>query len=211
MQNKKNSKKMLIGVTGGIGSGKTQVCRNLNKFGYKIFYADDVARSLYASNAKLKDKIVRAFGKKILDGKGSISTPEFRKIVFANDENQKKVNRVVHPFVIEEILRQARSSKPSLIFIEAALIFESGFDKYLDYTVEVFAPENKRIEWVARRNNLERQVIKSIIELQMPESEKVKKADFVIKNNTSKQNLKIKVRYLMGILKKLPGSQTNHN
>jgi dephospho-CoA kinase len=192
--------KLLIGVTGGIGSGKSLVCGYFKELGGEIFYADKIARELYSANKKLKAELVKTFENKILDENKNISFTEFRKIVFKSDANQKRVNGIVHPFTIKEILERTRKSKSKLVFIEAALIFESGFDKYLDYTVEVYATVDKRIARVRQRNNLSVSTIKSIIKLQMPEKEKVEKADFVIKNNSAKSELRKKTEFVYSLL-----------
>lgn len=198
-----NPKKLLIGVTGGIGSGKSIVCGYFAELGGEIFYADKIARDLYSADKKLKAELVKTFGKKILDEDKNISFTEFRKIVFKSDANQKRVNSIVHPFTIKEILERTRKSKSKLVFIEAALIFESGFEKYLDYTIEVYATADKRIARVRKRNNLSVSTIKSIIKLQMPEKEKLARADFVIKNNSTKPVLKKQVEFIYSLLSRI--------
>ncbi len=203
MRSKKNSRKLLIGVTGGIGSGKSLVCGHLKELGGEIFWADKIARDLYVSNKRLSSELIKEFGSKILDEDKKISFPKFREVVFSSDKNQKRVNSIVHPFVIKEILSRAGSSKSKLIFIEAALIFESGFDKYLDYTIEVFASKARRAEWVKRRSKLSKVIINAIMKLQMPEKEKLEKADFVLKNNSTKQDLKKKAEFIFNLLTRI--------
>lgn len=193
-------RKLLIGVTGGIGSGKSLVCGFFKELGGEIFYADKIARELYATNANLRNDIIKEFGKQILDENGRISFEKFRKLVFKSDANQKRVNSIVHPFTIKEILQRTKQSKSKLVFIEAALIFESGFEKYLDYTIEVFATVEERIRRVRQRNKLSASTIRSIIKLQMPEKEKLEKADFVIKNNSARRELKKKTQFMYKIL-----------
>jgi dephospho-CoA kinase len=203
MPSKKGKKKLLIGVTGGIGSGKSLACEYFKKLGCKIFYADDIAKEMYRSNIKLKKELVKHFGKRILDTYGNISFPKFRKIVFSSDRIQVRVNKIVHPFVIAEILRRAKDYPGKLVAIEAALIFESGFNKYLDYTILVSSTAKNRIERVRERNKLSVKDIKSIIKLQMPEKEKIKKADFILKNDSTRQSLLNKVKFLFSILNNL--------
>ena len=198
-----SKKKLLIGVTGGIGSGKSLVCGYFKELGGEIFYADKIARDLYSTNANLKKAIIKEFGKQILDKDGNISFPKFRTVVFKNDANQRRVNKIVHPFAIKEILHRTEKSKSRLIFIEAALVFESGFDKYLDYTIEVFASSKIRIKRVRDRNKLSVADIRSIIKLQMDEKEKLRRADFVIKNNDSKRELRKRAEALYSIVKNI--------
>ena len=202
MQNKKG-KKLLIGVTGGIGSGKSLACEYFERLGCEIYYADDIAKELYRSSDKLKKELVKQFGIGILVDKKNISFPEFRKIVFSSDTNQKRVNNIVHPFVISEILKRAEDYPGKLVVIEAALIFESGFNKYLDYTIVVYSSVKNRIARVRKRNDLSVKDIKSIMNLQMPEDEKTAKADFVIKNDSTPQELQKKVNFIFSVLNNL--------
>jgi len=203
MQSKKKLKKLLIGVTGGIGSGKSLVCEYFKKSGGEVFFADKITRDLYVTNKKLLNELVKEFGKNILSEDRKLDILKFREIVYKSDANQKRVNNIVHPFAINEILRRTRNSESSLVFIEAALIFESGFDKYLDYTIEVFANVKTRMERVRKRNKLALRLIRTIIKMQMPEKEKLKMADFVIKNNSSKINLRKEAIFLYGILNRI--------
>jgi dephospho-CoA kinase len=198
MQSKHSKKKLFIGITGGIGSGKSLVCSYFKELGCRIFYADEIARNLYFTSKTLLNALVREFGKNILDGKTKgISIEKFRNIVFASERNQTRVNRIVHPFVIKEIIRLTEKLKARIILVEAALIFESGFDKYLDYTVEVFSPVKLRIQRVRRsRSKLTVKDIRSIIKLQMPEKEKLLKADFILRNSGSKIALRKEVKAL---------------
>jgi dephospho-CoA kinase len=198
MQSKHGRKKLFIGITGGIGSGKSLVCSYFKELGCRIFYADEIARNLYFTSRTLLNALVGEFGKGILDSKTKgISIEKFRNIVFASERNQARVNSIVHPFVIKEIIRLTEKLKARIILVEAALIYESGFDKYLDYTVEVYSPVKLRIQRVRRsRNKLTVKDIRSIIKLQMPEKEKLLKADFILRNSGSKIALRKEVKAL---------------
>src|SRR5687768_8612821 len=121
------NKKIFVGVTGGIGSGKSLVCKYLEELGCKVLYADDLAKKLYETNNKLKNKLVKEFGIGILI-KGKISNPKLREKVFSDGRKTERVNRIVHPFVISEKLRMYKKIKKGIVITEAALIFESGFD-----------------------------------------------------------------------------------
>jgi len=198
MQSKKQ--KLLIGVTGGIGSGKSLACEFLGELGCEIYYADDIAKELYSCSKQLRNELVKQFGERILDDKGKISFPEFRKIVFSSDTNQKRVNKIVHPFVISEILERAKDYPGKLVVVEAALIFESGFDKLIDYTIMISSSVRNRIERVRKRNTLSVSEIRSIMKLQMPEKEKIAKADFVIENDSTPMDLRKKVNFVYSVL-----------
>ncbi|MFI5211944.1 MAG: dephospho-CoA kinase, partial [Ignavibacteria bacterium] len=99
------SKKLVIGITGGVGSGKSVACKYFEKLGYRVIYADVVAKELYKTNKNLRALLVKEFGKGILDSSGRISYINARKIIFSKKSNIKRVNSIVHPFVIDEIDR----------------------------------------------------------------------------------------------------------
>lgn len=200
-----NKKRLLIGVTGGIGSGKSLVCEYFKKLGCTIFYADEIAKQLYLENEDLKLELVRQFGEKIIGYNGEIDFNEFRQIVFKSDANQKRVNKIVHPFVIKEILLRAEKADAKIIIKEAALMFESGSYKFNDYNILVFSSEKIRIERIIKARKLPVKTIKSIMKLQMPEKEKKQLADFVINNDSTKAELKKKVKFLYNVFKKMVG------
>lgn len=200
MQNKHS---LIIGITGGIGSGKSLACEYFEKLGCKIFYADEIAKNLYFSNKKLRAELVKQFGEKILNENGLLNFPEFRKIVFKSDANQKRVNKIVHPFVISEILSQSKKARSKIVIVEAALIYESGFEKYNDYTILIYSNIKNRTNRVQKRSKLSKSVIKLIMKLQMPENEKRQKADIVIENDGTKIDLQRKVKFVYGVLKAL--------
>jgi dephospho-CoA kinase len=195
MRNRTAGKKLFIGITGGIGSGKSLVCGFFEKLGCKIFYADEIARSLYLTCKPLRNALIKEFGMGILDDRSNgIDLDKFRKLVFSSGRNQKRVNSIVHPFVIEELIKRSKKLRTKIILVEAALIFESGFEKYLDYTVEVFSPVIMRIKRVKKRSpKLTLKDIRLIIKLQMPEKEKVDRADFIIQNNKDIKSLRKEV------------------
>ncbi len=205
MRNKHAAKKLLIGVTGGIGSGKSLACEYFKELGCSVFFADDIAREMYSTHAALRKKLVAEFGAGILNQDRSISFDKLRQIVFSSERNQTRVNRIVHPFVISEILRLTGNSPSKIIIVEAALIFESGFDKYLDYTILIHSSVKNRIERVRKRRKLTVSQIRSIIKLQMPEKEKLRKADIIIRNDTTKHELKEQVECCFGYLEFILG------
>jgi dephospho-CoA kinase len=187
--------KLLIGVTGGIGSGKSLVCKYLKELGCEILNADDIAKKLYVTNPSIRRALTGKFGGEILTGK-RISISKLREFTFKNSKNQRAVNKVVHPFVISEVLRRVSNSPYKFVAVEAALIFESGFDKYNDYVILVHANIRKRIE----RSSLNEKYIRKVMKLQMPEREKMRRADFIIENNGTKQALRRKVRNVFRML-----------
>ncbi len=195
--------KIFVGVTGGIGSGKSVVCDYLKKLGCKIIKADEIAKQLYRKNEKLKRALKSEFGKVIYDKDENVSIDKLREVTFINCKIQKRVNEIVHPFVIKSILDSYNKIKRGIVVNEAALIFESGFDKYLDLVVMVSSPKELRIKRVIKRSGLTLKEIEKIISLQLTDKEKIKLSDIIIRNNGTKTQLKQNVNKFSHILRNL--------
>ncbi len=197
------NKKLLIGLTGGIGSGKSLAAEYFKKLGYPVIHADDIAKQLYRTNRNLKSKLVKEFGSDILDEKGNIAGANARRIILSDTKSIKRVNSLVHPFVVKEIERQVRRLKNRIIIKEAAIMFESGYSDTVNYAVLIYANKLLRISRVAGRDKLPKTYVSRLMSLQMPEREKLKLADFVIKNNGSKKELWNSIRSFNEILRVL--------
>lgn len=195
--------KLLIGITGGIGSGKSEVCKRLEKKGYKVYYADPIAKEFYYKDKKLANSIVNEFGEVVLNSDGKIDLIQLKKVVFKSKKNFLKINSIIHPVVIDYVLKEANNSDQRVILIEAALIFESSFDKQLDYVIMVFSNKEQRIKRIMQRDGIKRKDIESIMKFQIDDREKVKKADFVIYNNGSLSGLDSQVNFISNIIKTL--------
>jgi dephospho-CoA kinase len=197
------SKKLLVGLTGGIGSGKSLASRYFRELGYPVISADLIAKRLYKTDKKLKRKLVKEFGRDILDEKGNIGGASARRIILSDKKNIKRVNSLVHPFVIREIRRQVKKLKSKIIIKETAIMFESGYADTVDYVVLIYANKALRLARAAKRDRLPKAHISRLMSLQMSEKEKLKLADFVIKNNGSTSGLKKGIYSLNKLLKKL--------
>ena len=195
--------KLLIGITGGIGSGKSEVCRRLEKNGYAVFYADPIAKELYFQDKKLANSIVKEFGKCVLDSDGKIDLVQLKNVVFKSKNNFHKINNIVHPVVIDYIFKEAKKSSNRIVLIEAALIFESSFDKQLDYIIMVYSNKENRIRRIMQRDGAKRKDIENIMKFQIDDREKVKKADFIIFNNDTLSGLDSQVKFISNVIKTL--------
>ena len=202
MLRRDRGKKLLIGVTGGVGAGKSLACKYFAGLGCEVFYADSIAKQLYITNKSLKSSLVSEFGSNILENK-SVSLARLRVLVFNNSKNQKRVNRIVHPFVFKEFAKFVKESTSKILIHEAALIFESGFNKKLDYIINISANKRLRIQRVRKRSSLPLSVIMKIMSMQLTEKERNEKSDFIIKNNGTPLQLKKQVKLMTGILKSL--------
>ena len=177
--------KLLIGVTGGIGSGKSEVCYHLESKGYTVLFADLIAKELYSKDKKLAATLVKRFGKEILNFKGKINLSKLKEVIFKNKKNYNDINKIVHPVVIEYIEKQIKKCKDRVILIETAILFESGFDTYLDYVVVVYSNKKNRMKRIMMRDGAVRKDVEKVMQYQIDERQKLEKADFIINNNKS--------------------------
>ncbi len=192
--------KILIGITGGIGSGKSEVCRLLSKHGYKVLFADLIAKDLYKKDKNLARKVVKAFGKDILNYKGVISLSKLKEVVFANKNNFGKINEIVHPTVIKHLMESIKGAKQKIIIIESALVFDTAFHKYLDYVIMVYSNKKNRLNRIMLRDGAKKKDIERIMSFQIDEKEKIEKSDFIVVNNKPLEDLEKDVEFLSKVL-----------
>ncbi|HDN59657.1 MAG TPA: dephospho-CoA kinase [Candidatus Marinimicrobia bacterium] len=180
-----------LGVTGGLGSGKTTACGFLKEKGAVVFDADAVAKNIILTNQHVQQTIEETFNVKVVR-EGRLDTKKLASLAFVSEENQSTLNNIVHPEVIKVLEEEIEShrGKTELFVVDAPLIFESGLDARLDYTVLIYAKLKIRLERALRRGNLSREEIMRRIKFQMPEEEKKELADFVIDNNGSLKQLR---------------------
>jgi len=172
-----------VGLTGGIGSGKTLVCDVLEKLGVAVYYADSEARRLMNSDPELVLQISRLFGNKAYEG-GSLNRGFIAHRVFKDKELLTRLNELVHPAVRKDFSRWASEQKPAFYVVEeAAILFESGSDRNMDLTVGVFAEKEIRVLRVMQRDGIAREHVRNRMNSQMNEKEKMEKADIVINND----------------------------
>jgi len=172
-----------IGVTGGIGSGKSVVCRIFNVLGIPVFDADAEAKRLMTVDSALADAIRAEFGKEAYHADGTLNRSYMAAQVFSNDERLRILNALVHPVVIRAGEEWAAKQEAPYTIKEAALLFESGSFKLNHYTVLVSAPAKLRIERVMKRDGITAEQVAARMERQWPEEKKRQQADFVIIND----------------------------
>jgi dephospho-CoA kinase len=180
-------KKMLIGITGGIGSGKSTVAKIFNILGIPIYSADDRAKWLMANDADLKEQIISNFGKESYFEDGSLNRSYLAAQVFNDEEKVSMINSLVHPAVKKDFEKWVLKQNSPYVLKEAALLFESGSYQDLDKIINVSAPLKIRINRVMLRDpQRSENQINDIINKQLPDEEKNLKADFVIKNSDNR-------------------------
>ncbi|MFC3416795.1 dephospho-CoA kinase [Algoriphagus hitonicola] len=172
-----------VGITGGIGSGKSTVARIFEILGIPIYSADDRAKFLMNDNQALKEKIQKNFGAESYTEQGTINREFLAKTVFSDPEKVKLINSIVHPAVGEDFENWANQQNSPYVLKEAALIFETGGEEKLDAVITISSPLKVRVNRILMRDahrTLEQ--INQIIDQQLPDEVKNEKADFVIKN-----------------------------
>ncbi len=176
-------KKLHIGVTGGIGSGKTVVCKIFETLGYPVFYADDEAKKVMTDDASLVKEIKQYFGENAYFDDGSLNRKFLSDIVFHDTDKLNILNGLVHPATIRAYQEWAEKQQSSLIFKEAALLFESNSYKLSDFNILVTAPVSIRIHRVVKRDNVTEAIVKARMDKQMIDEEKEKLTDFIVVND----------------------------
>ena len=171
-----------VGITGGIGSGKSTVCEIFRVLGITVFEADKVARNLMNENSVIRQNLVEWFGNEIYS-ENQLNRKLLAELIFNNNSLLNKVNSLVHPIVREEFVKWKNSQNTVYSVYEAAILFESGFYKLMDYTVLITAPQQIRINRVMARDNLSQDQVLARINNQWTDDEKRKLATTVIIND----------------------------
>ena len=172
-----------VGVTGGIGSGKTTVCKIFEQLDIPVYYADTEAKRLMNHNRELKSQVKSILGNEAYHRNGRLNRKHVASIVFSDKEKLAQLNNLVHPAVRQDALRWSNSQKSKYTIQEAALLVENGSYKQLDYLIVVTAPVEMRIKRVLKRDKSNFDQVKKRIDNQLPEKEKKKVADFIIDNS----------------------------
>ncbi|MBK7007681.1 MAG: dephospho-CoA kinase [Saprospiraceae bacterium] len=172
-----------LGITGGIGSGKSTVCSIFEMLGVPVYYADDRAKQIMTANKEVKKAIIDIFGKQAYFLNGRINRKYIAEIIFQQPEKRKLLNAIVHPAVLEDGRKWNASQKAAVTLKEAALLIQSGSYKEMDYVILVTCPPDVRIPRVMRRNKMSKQEVLNRIQSQMSDDEMRQFADFVIQND----------------------------
>ncbi|MFM7007305.1 MAG: dephospho-CoA kinase [Flavobacteriales bacterium] len=171
-----------IGLTGGIGAGKSTVARVLQKMGYPVFFSDAEAKRLYDTNPLLKKELIVLFGDDVYQS-GLFQNQVLAQKLFQNPSLKQKVSQLIHPLVRQKFEQWALQQKTTLVFNEAAILFETGAYLNFDATILVLAPVELRKQRVAERDGMSIAQIEQRIANQWSDAEKIKLASFVIEND----------------------------
>jgi dephospho-CoA kinase len=191
----------IIGLTGGIGSGKTTVAKMFSEFGIPVYIADEEAKKLMDSDEIIK-KIEKVFGKEILSN-GKIDRTKLASIVFNNSEKLKSLNNIIHP-AVQKHFKDWLKNQESIPFVikEAAILFETGGNKQCDKVITVIAPQLLRVERVILRDKSDKESVFQRISNQWSDEKKVLLSDFVIEN-FDLEKTRAQVEYILKLLHKI--------
>lgn len=190
-----------VGLTGGIGSGKSTASKFFEKLGAFILDADKEAKNLLEKNEIVQHEVISEFGTDIINTTGKVDKNKLARVAFQDVDHQRRLNSVVHPYIYDLIDKTfdkvLSDGKYDVFIIDAAMIYESGYDIHLDYIIVITAQLKNRMERALARKTLTREEILKRIEFQWPEEEKVGVADFVIHNDGSEKELNDNIKSLI--------------
>ena len=183
-----------IGLTGGLGCGKSTAGIVLAELGAYIFDADNEAKTMISKNLTVQSELIAEFGTDIMGPGNVIDLKKLGRIALQDEDHQLRLNLVVHPYIYDLIDEQfdkiSAKNKHTMFIVDGALIYESGYDQHLDYVIVVTALMKNRMERAMGRRTLTREQILQRIELQWTEEEKTRLADFVIHNDSTENSLR---------------------
>ena len=198
---------LIVGLTGGVATGKTAVSEVLEEEGAYIIDADQIARELVEPHGPAWNELVRAFGKKILGGDESIDRKKLADMIFVDPNQRKRLNQILHPLITEEINRRTREigqkNPEAIVVIDAPLLIEVGYHRRVDKVMVVVSIRAEQIERLKVRDGINSEEVLRILSSQMPVEEKVTYADFVIRNEGSLAEVRERAKEVFGELKKI--------
>ena len=173
-----------VGLTGGIGSGKTLVSKIFEQLRVPVFYADTESKRLLDEDENIIFSLKKRFGEKIYSETG-IKKAKLASLIFNNNEALNFVQSISHPKVRENFLSWSQQQNSSYVIMEAAILFETGGYKYMDYNILVYAPEDLRLKRVTERDGSTEEQIRERLKNQQPDEDKMDKVDWIIYNDGS--------------------------
>lgn len=186
----------ILGLTGGIGSGKSAISAMFEELGIQVVDADIVAREVVEPGSVGLTKITAHFGDEILTTDGSLDRAKLRAIIFADESQKQWLNNLLHPLIRESMLAQLQQATSQYVILVAPLLFENGLDKFCDHTLLIDVPVEVQITRTTARDNISVELAKQIIASQMPRADKQQKATDTLDNNRLLSEVKIDVQKL---------------
>lgn len=187
--NKSGLSTLKVGLTGGIGSGKTTVAHIFRQMGFPVYIADREAARLMHSNGRIRRQLIELFGTEIYTPTGELDRKGFANLIFNNPEALAAVNAVVHPEVMNDFMNWCEQQTAPFAIFESAILFEAGLDRVFDYIICVTAPMNTRIKRVMVRDKVSEEKVRERMKNQEADEIKCKKSDFIISTEEGKMVL----------------------
>jgi len=192
-----------VGLTGGIGSGKTTVSNFLLDYGIPVYNSDSQGKTLMNTNLELKNNIVSIFGESVYDN-GILNTNLLSSIVFSDSKKIDQLNNLVHPKVAEDFKQWiGKNNNQPILVKEAAILIESGAYLTMDKIILIVSQKSTRINRVSKRDNSDLESIEKRINLQLIDDDKIKYADYIIENNSSLEHLKLEIIKVINKIKEV--------
>ena len=183
-----------VGLTGGVGSGKSELSRFFSKWGAYIFDADKEAKIIIDTKEFVQKEIIAEFDTNILNAENKIDRKKLARIAFQDESHQLRLNSIMHPYVFQEIDKQfdnvSSANKHKIFVVDAALIYESGADTHMDFVIVITSLLRFRAERAMGRGNMTREDFMKRVGLQWTDEDKAHMADYIISNNNSLEDLK---------------------
>ncbi len=174
---------IVIGLTGGIATGKSAVLSEFRRLGAKVIDCDKLAREAVKKGAPALNKIKKSFGSEILSADGTLNREMMGKLVFGSPDNKEKIEKIIHPEVLKKVLQAIKRVRRGIVIVDVPLLFEAGWEKYFDETIVVHAPKSLQIKRLFERNHLTPSQSRLRINAQMPLRKKLLRADHAIDNS----------------------------
>jgi dephospho-CoA kinase len=198
---------LIVGLTGGVASGKTAISQILREEGAYLIDADQIARELVQPHTATWNELIREFGKEILQEDGSIHRKRLAAKVFSDPEQRNLLNQILHPRIKAEMNRRVKEigqkDPDAIVVIDAALLIELGDHREMDKVIVVTSTEKQQIERLKKRDGVDQEEAQRVLSSQMPLEEKMKVADFVIRNEGSFEETRKRVKEVFQELKRI--------
>jgi len=198
---------MVLGVTGGIAAGKSMVTETFRQMGAAVVSADQLAREVVRPGTRVLEKLVERFGRNILRADGHLDRPALASLVFSDVRAREDLNAIMHPAIAEladRRLEELKARQPELIVYEVPLLFETGAETRVDAVLVVTAGEDVQLRRLMHRDGLDEEQARARLEAQMPQAQKVSRADYVIDNSGSRDETLRQARELFAKLTRRP-------
>ncbi len=194
------TKKTSVGITGSIGSGKSEFTRLAQQSGFPVLRADDLSKEILQNNPEVRKQVIKKFGKEAFLN-NQPNKKYLAEIVFSNPDKLRELERILHPLVIKEIEKHKKEvfKEHNILFVESALIYEADLEKHFDFVVLITADREIRLKRKLAQGMTEEDFLKREMN-QIPDDEKRKRADFIFINNSSIDDLKTKFNLLLTLI-----------